>query len=152
MVRESSKKLVKGPYQYLLLCGWPNSLPTLSWFMIGSRRVLLWRIWGISFHHREDMRDIIPSPWNQRSIIGYDSGHIGNPFSPLFSPHRSEYLPPSHLMWPRINNEKILDTKWQIDSVLPLYSIYPALVCKPQKIQYNLTTTVIFFFSYISLL
>ena len=41
--------------------------------------------------------------------IGYDSGHIGNPFSPLFHPHRSEYPAPFHRMWPRINNQNILD-------------------------------------------
>ena len=26
--------------------------------------------------------------------LGYDSGHIANPFSPLFYPHRSEYPAP----------------------------------------------------------
>ena len=44
--------------------------------------------------------------------LGYDAGHIGNPFSPLFYPNRSEYPAPFHLMWPRINNEKILDPLW----------------------------------------
>ena len=44
--------------------------------------------------------------------IGYDSGHIGNPFSPLFHPHRSEYPAPFLLMWPRINNQKIVDPVW----------------------------------------
>ena len=47
-----------------------------------------------------------------REIIfqsGYNSGHIANPFSPLFSPHRSEYPTPFHLMWPRNNNQIIWD-------------------------------------------
>ena len=43
--------------------------------------------------------------------LGYNSGHIANPFSPLFYPHRSEYPAPFHLMWPRINNQKVLDTE-----------------------------------------
>ena len=37
--------------------------------------------------------------------LGYISGYIGNPFSPLFYPHHSEYSAPFHLMWPRINNQ-----------------------------------------------
>ena len=41
--------------------------------------------------------------------LGYDSGYIGNPFSPLFYPNRSEYPVPFHLMWPGIDNQKILD-------------------------------------------
>ena len=41
--------------------------------------------------------------------LGYNSGHIANPFSPLFYPPRSEYPAPFHLMCPRINNQKILD-------------------------------------------
>ena len=41
--------------------------------------------------------------------LGYNSGHIANPFSPLFYPHRLEYHAPFHLMCPRINNPKILD-------------------------------------------
>ena len=41
--------------------------------------------------------------------LGYDTGHIGNPFFPHFYPHRSEYPAPLHLMWPRINNQQILD-------------------------------------------
>ena len=44
--------------------------------------------------------------------LGYNSGHIGNPFSPLFYPHRPEYPGPFHPMWPRINNQKILDPVW----------------------------------------
>ena len=40
---------------------------------------------------------------------GYNSDHIGNPFSPLFYPHRSDYPAPFHLMWPRISIQKILD-------------------------------------------
>ena len=46
--------------------------------------------------------------------LGYDSGHIGNHFSPLFYPHRSEYPFPFHLMWQRINNQKILDPVWPL--------------------------------------
>ena len=30
--------------------------------------------------------------------LGYNSGHITNPFSPLFYPHRLEYSAPFHLM------------------------------------------------------
>ena len=41
--------------------------------------------------------------------LGYNSGHMANPFSPLFYPHRSECLAPFNLMWPRINNQNILD-------------------------------------------
>ena len=41
--------------------------------------------------------------------LDYNSGHIGNPFSPFFYPHRSEYTAPFYLMWPRINNQTILD-------------------------------------------
>ena len=41
--------------------------------------------------------------------LGYNSGHIGKHSPPLFYPHRSEYPAPFHLMWPRMNNEKILD-------------------------------------------
>ena len=40
--------------------------------------------------------------------LGYDSGHIGNPFYPLFYYHLSEYPAPFHIMWPRMNNQKIL--------------------------------------------
>ena len=42
----------------------------------------------------------------------FNSGHIGNPFSPLFHPHCSEYPAIFHLMWPRIKNQKILDPVW----------------------------------------
>ena len=45
--------------------------------------------------------------------VGYNSGHIANPFSPLFYPHRSEYTTPFHLMCPRINNQKLLDPLWE---------------------------------------
>ena len=44
--------------------------------------------------------------------LGYDSGHISKPFSPLFYPHRSEYPVPFHLMWPRIKNQKVFDPVW----------------------------------------
>ena len=44
--------------------------------------------------------------------LGCNSDHIGNPFSSLFYPHRSEYPTPFHLMWPRIHNQKILDPVW----------------------------------------
>ena len=44
--------------------------------------------------------------------LGYNFDHIGNPFSPLFYPHRLEYPAPFNLMWPRINNQKILYTVW----------------------------------------
>ena len=36
---------------------------------------------------------------------GYNSGHIDNPFPPLFYPYRSEYLAPFHVMWPKIDNQ-----------------------------------------------
>ena len=49
--------------------------------------------------------------------LGYNSGHIVNPFSPLLSPHRSEYPAPFHLMWQRINNQKILDPLCLVDHV-----------------------------------
>ena len=38
----------------------------------------------------------------------YNSVHKSNPFSPLFYPHRSEFLAPFHTMWPRIDNQNIL--------------------------------------------
>ena len=38
----------------------------------------------------------------------YNSGHISNPFSPLFYPQRSEFLTPFYTMWPRIDNQNIL--------------------------------------------
>ena len=69
-------------------------------------------------NHRETSRDaqldfIVSTENRSKSGIifqlGYYSGHIGNPFSPLFYPHRSEYLASFHLMWPRINNQNILD-------------------------------------------
>ena len=41
--------------------------------------------------------------------LGYDSGHIVNPFTPLFYPLRSEQPAPFHLMCPRIDKQKILD-------------------------------------------
>ena len=41
--------------------------------------------------------------------LGYNSGHIGNPSSPFFYPHRSEYTAPSHPMCPRIDNQNVLD-------------------------------------------
>ena len=41
--------------------------------------------------------------------LDYNSGHIANPFSLLFYPHRSEHPAPFHLMCPRINNQNILD-------------------------------------------
>ena len=41
--------------------------------------------------------------------LGYNSGHIGNPFYTLFYHRRSKYPAPFHLMWPRINNQKFLD-------------------------------------------
>ena len=44
--------------------------------------------------------------------LGYNSGHIGNPFSPLFYPPRSEHPALFHLMWPRIHKQKILDPLW----------------------------------------
>ena len=47
--------------------------------------------------------------------LGYNSGHIANPFSPLFYPHRSEYPAPFHIMWPRINFQKILDPQYPYD-------------------------------------
>ena len=34
---------------------------------------------------------------------------------PLFYPHGWNTLPPFHLVWPRINNQKILDPVWQGD-------------------------------------
>ena len=75
--------------------------------------------------------------------LGYDSGHIGNPFSPLFYPHRSEYPASFHLMWPRINNQKILNPvciqyndviglllrfKWE-KIHLPLIRIWKMILC-----------------------
>ena len=68
---------------------------TLSYFCIKiffSWKKMYWRL----------------SPWIIVQL-GYNSGHIANPFSPLFHPHRSEYPAPFHLMWPRINNQTILD-------------------------------------------
>ena len=41
--------------------------------------------------------------------LGYNSGHISNPFSPLFYPHHYDCPAHFHLIWPRINNQKILD-------------------------------------------
>ena len=41
--------------------------------------------------------------------LGYKSGHIGNPFSPLYYPHRFEYPAPFHIMLPRIDNQTIWD-------------------------------------------
>ena len=38
----------------------------------------------------------------------YNSDHTSNPFSPLFYPHRSEFLAPFHTMWPRTDNQNIL--------------------------------------------
>ena len=34
--------------------------------------------------------------------LGYNSGHIAKPFSPLFYPHLSEYPSPFYLMCPRL--------------------------------------------------
>ena len=52
-------------------------------------------------------------PWiTQCEIIlqlGNNSGHSGNPFSPLFYPYRLEFPEPFHLMWPRIDDQNILD-------------------------------------------
>ena len=56
-----------------------------------------------------ELRRVLPYINNHREIIvqlGYYSGHIANPFSPLFYPHRSEY-PAFHMMWPRINNQNL---------------------------------------------
>ena len=44
--------------------------------------------------------------------LGYNSGHIANPFSPLFYPQRSEYPAPFYLMWPRIDDKKIVNPLW----------------------------------------
>ena len=44
--------------------------------------------------------------------LGYNSGHIGIPFSPHFYPPRSEYPAPLHLMWPRIDIQTILGPLW----------------------------------------
>ena len=38
----------------------------------------------------------------------YNSGHINNPFSPLFYPQRLDFLTPFHSMWPRIDIQSIL--------------------------------------------
>ena len=47
--------------------------------------------------------------------LGYNSGHIANPFFPLFYPHghRLKFPAPFHLMLPTINNQQILDPLWQ---------------------------------------
>ena len=37
---------------------------------------------------------------------------------PLFYPHRSEYPAPFHVMWPRINNQKILDPVCYLDTMM----------------------------------
>ena len=57
--------------------------------------------------------------------LGYDSGHIANPFYPLFYPHRSEYPALFHLMSQKINDQKILnplclDDCLQINSSKPI--------------------------------
>ena len=51
--------------------------------------------------------------------LGYNSGHIGNPFTSLFYPHRSEY-PAFHLVWPKSKNQKILD---------PVCCVYLCYLC-----------------------
>ena len=33
------------------------------------------------------------------------SGHVSNPITTLFYPHRSEFLAPFHTMWPKIDNQ-----------------------------------------------
>ena len=47
--------------------------------------------------------------------LGYNSGHMGDPFSPLFYPPHSEHPAPFHLMCPRIYNQKILDPLCNVD-------------------------------------
>ena len=62
-----------------------------------------------------ELRRVLPYINNHREIIvqlGYYSGHIANPFSPLFYPPRSEYPFPFYLMCPRINNQNMLDPLW----------------------------------------
>ena len=59
--------------------------------------------------------------------LGYDSSHIGNPFSPLFYPHCSEYPAPFHLMYPRINNQNILDPPWHPITLGPAFDIFSNL-------------------------
>ena len=44
----------------------------------------------------------------------HNSGHIRNPFSPLFYPQRSEFLAPFHTMWPRIDNQNILKPRCMV--------------------------------------
>ena len=44
--------------------------------------------------------------------LGYNSGHIANPFPPSFIPIARKYHAPLNQMWPRINYQNILDPLW----------------------------------------
>ena len=44
--------------------------------------------------------------------LGYNFGHISNPFSLLFYPQRLDLLAPFHTMRPRIDIQNILKPQW----------------------------------------
>ena len=71
------------------------------------------------------------NPYHREIIfqLVYIYGHIANPFSPLFYLHCSEYPAPFHVMWPRINNQNILDPKCPVCILIywyaPIITLFP---------------------------